>query len=520
MLDELKKRLSEFQSAFLPPVSEGECAEYDFNPDPLASVPFLEFAGRMPHKKSADISGSPLGIGFETLDRRTFEPSKTFPWLAESGVKHARCQTGWMRCETVPGQFDFGWLDEVVDGLASIGIRTWFSLSYGNPLYTPNREYAVAWEEARKTGKTVPGWARGYVAETPFYHGEESMTAWRRYVAALTTHFGGRVSEWEVWNEPEAFWLRNNRNVAVTEGIPKAARDYVEFVRDTASVVRSVLPDARIIADVAQTGTTYIRELGKNRLGEVIDVFSYHFYGNNPEDFLPERVAHIRANLEIPGKKLEVWEGESGRASGKSALFAMPSEYNQAKYLVRRHVSDIACGCSLTSFFTATDLLCYYPDGGDSHYGIIHARENRPKLAYFAMQSLGWLFDGLETAPEYFCAFTPLRKQQFCSVLPFSVKTLSLRRKGIPVFALWLPENVEISAQTVPGMIQVVTEDAPLLREPIFIDPIRRNVYGFRDGNPRRNMNFGSFIGAQEFGPISLPDYPVFISDASLFSGN
>lgn len=518
MFDKLKKTLAQSESALLPPVSEGECKEYDYNLDPLASVPFLKFAGRMPHKKSIDIRESALGIGYETLDRHTFEPATTFPWLAESGIKHARCQTGWMRCEKVPGQFDFAWLDEVVDGLSAIGIRTWFSLSYGNPLYTPNQQYEAAWKEAEKNGTMVPGWARGYVAETPYYHGEKAMTAWRRYVTAIATHFKGRVSEWEVWNEPEGFWIKDSQNIARTQGIPKAAHDYVEFVRKTASAVRSVIPDARIIANVAQTGTTYIRELGKNKLGEIIDIFSYHFYGNNPEDFLPERVSHIRANIEVSGKKLEIWEGESGRASGKSALFSMPSEYNQAKYLTRRHLSDIACGSALTSFFTATDLLCYYQDGSDSLYGIINARENKPKLAYYAMQALGWLFDGLELAPEYFCAFAPLQKQQFCSVLPFNIKVLSLRRKGVPVFAFWLPENVEISAQSVPGIIHITTEDAPPLRNPVFIDPIRRNVYAFCGGEPPRNMHFGSFIGAQEFGPISIPDYPIFVSDASLFS--
>ncbi|MDD5728099.1 MAG: hypothetical protein PHV59_06010, partial [Victivallales bacterium] len=407
--------------------------------------------------------------------------------------------------------------DEVVDGLAAIGIKTWFDLSYGHPDYTPNKAFEAAWEEARKTGKMVPGWARGYVAETPYYHGEKSMNAWRRYVTALATHFKGRVSEWEIWNEPEAFWLRDNQQVARTEGIPKAAHDYAEFVRDTAAVVRNVIPDARIIANVAQSGTTYIRELGKNRLGESIDIFSYHFYGNNPEHSLAERVAYIRANLAVPGRKLEIWQGESGRASGKSALFALPSEYTQAKYLARRHLCDLACGCSMTSFFTAADLLCYYRDGRDSCYGIINARENKPKLAFFAMQALGWLFDGLEPAPEYFCTFTPQHRSRFSSALPFRVKTLSLSRKGVPLFAFWLPENVDISAQTVPGTIHIVTDDAPLLRKPVFIDPVRRNVYAFSGKLRRGEINVSDFIGSQEFGPISIPDYPIFISDASLF---
>ncbi len=517
IMNRLKEILNESASELVSPDPGEDYKIYDFNPDPLASMPFLEFAGRLPGKDSLEIPESPLGIGFETLDRRTFEPLEILPLLVHTGVKHARCQTGWLRCEKERGKFDFAWLDEVVDGLAAIGIRTWFSLSYGNPLYTPDRKCEEAIAAAEKAGKPVPGWARGYVGLPPCYFGKEAMKGWLRYVKALAEHFRGRVSEWEVWNEPEACWRKNEDNVAAEEGIPAAARDYVNFVRVTAEAVRSVIPDAKMVADVAQTGTTYIRELGKNKLGEVIDVFSYHFYGSVPEDFLRNRIDHIRANLEIPGRKLEIWQGESGRASGKCSLFSMPTEYNQAKYLLRRHLSDFACGATLTSFFTAVDLLHYYTDCADSYFGIIHGRTRTPKLAYFAMRTLGWLFDGLKPAPEFFCGFEPLTFHQFRSSLPYNVKTLSMTRKGVPVFAFWLPENVDISAQTVPGILHITTEDVPLLKNPVFLDPIRGNVYAFRNEFAERNLNFSSFIGAQKFGPISIPDFPLLISDASLF---
>jgi hypothetical protein len=56
-----------------------------------------------------------LGIGFETLDRKFFDPKPTYEPLEKLGIKWARVQTGWSRCETTKGKYDFAWLDEIVD---------------------------------------------------------------------------------------------------------------------------------------------------------------------------------------------------------------------------------------------------------------------------------------------------------------------------------------------------------------------------------------------------------------------
>ena len=114
----------------------------------------------MPHKPSSAIASSPLSIGFETLDRDTFNPKDTFPWLAQSGIKRARCQTGWMKCEKTPGVYNFDWLDEVVDGLAAIGIETWFSVSFGHPVHTPAEQTDANTAESGQTEEpddNIPG---------------------------------------------------------------------------------------------------------------------------------------------------------------------------------------------------------------------------------------------------------------------------------------------------------------------------------------------------------------------------
>ena len=74
----------------------------------LAQTPSI---GRLKTRTSKSIASSPLSIGFETLDRKMFDPERTYPHLADLGVKWARCQTGWARTETTRDQYDFAWLD-------------------------------------------------------------------------------------------------------------------------------------------------------------------------------------------------------------------------------------------------------------------------------------------------------------------------------------------------------------------------------------------------------------------------
>src|SRR5512140_1692798 len=103
--------------------------------------------GKLKTRPSKAIAASPLSIGFETLDRKMFDPDRCYSHLGELGVKWARCQTGWARTETRCGEYDFAWLDSIVDNLLQVGVQPWFNLGYGNRIYTPGapHESAVGW---------------------------------------------------------------------------------------------------------------------------------------------------------------------------------------------------------------------------------------------------------------------------------------------------------------------------------------------------------------------------------------
>ena len=110
------------------------------------------------------------------------------------------------------GKYEFGWLDEAVDGLCEQGIRPWMCLAYGNPGVRGPEELGIAHIHRRGDAAGLGTLCDGRGAPLQ----------------------AGRVSEWEVWNEPN---LR---------GADQSAA-YAELLIRTAEAVRKVDPEAVII---------------------------------------------------------------------------------------------------------------------------------------------------------------------------------------------------------------------------------------------------------------------------------
>ena len=118
------------------------------------------------------------------------------------------------------GVYDFSWIDSIVDNLIARGMEPWIDLCYGNELYT-------------EMAKTVFG-----AVGCPPIFSEREKKAWHDYVAALVTHFRGRVKWYEIWNEPDGrhCW---KHGVNATET--------ALFNIDTAKVIKEADPEAKAI---------------------------------------------------------------------------------------------------------------------------------------------------------------------------------------------------------------------------------------------------------------------------------
>ena len=478
--------------------------------------------GRTPVRHSRDVKKSGLGIGYETLDRYAFDPGWTFKPIGETGVKWARCQTGWVRCEKEKGVYDFAWLDEVVDGLAAEGVETWFSVSYGNHLYTQCGKFERELAEAKATGGVAPGWARGCVGEGPVYYGEEAVEGWKRYVRAMARHFKGRVRVWEIWNEPEGFWRDQFEIAGRKYGVAKAAQDFAGFMRLTAAVIREEIPTARVSFNLAALSSGWVPVLAKAGIGEFIDIFNYHGYEPYPEAALDAMYAQVRALFRRPdGTPLEIWQGESGRSAGKSPDgICLPTQYSQARFIPRRVVSDLFHGAKVSSIYTVTDHPNTQPTRTASMYGVLNLDTRKPRHAWYTLQCLGWLCDGLEPAPENFVYFATRTNKEFTDHLPYAaVKTASFRRNGVPVLAVWQPQHVELNTRPLCGCIRFVIGDSiGKIRHPVMIDPVRCEVWDIASLFADRPADVRlTRLGIDTVNPFYALDYPLFITDISIF---
>ena len=347
----------------------------------------LKEIGRVTPKKSLDIKKSKMGIGFEKLDRNVFDPEKAYDKLAKVGVKWVRIQSGWQRTEREKGVYNFAWIDTVVDNLLARGMQPWICLCYGNDLYN---------EEA----KTV----FGAVGCPPIFN-DEQKTAWANYVKAIVKHFEGRITHWEVWNEPDGKWCWKH-------GVN--AEEYGRFAVATAEAVRAVNPAAKVIGGsiCLLDNMDFLDTALAAGMADAVDAITFHEYTPD-ESALFRHVPALRALAHSYNPNIKIIQGESGSQSRSDGAGAVRggawTQERQAKQCIRHAVADLMNDVEFSSYFSCMDMIealngtvgdkNSYLDYG--YFGILGADfdadgfasgEYSPKLSYYAYQNVCSVF--------------------------------------------------------------------------------------------------------------------------------
>ena len=452
--------------------------------------------GKMKIKPASAIADSRVSVGFECLDRELFDPGRCYDLLGRSGIKHARCQTGWNRCEKEKGVYDFRWLDDVVDQLLIRGVKPWFNVGFGNPLYMKNASSPTA------------------VGCVPLLYGEEALEAWKNYVAALAAHFRGRVTEYEIWNEPDLkdFWY---------PAAPDPAQ-YAALVDLTGEIICRADPAAKIGACASRAlpnredtaGFTW-RFLSRVRR---LDFFCYHNYEIMPEAYLDRGVAHLRAQLDASGHAAcELWNGECGypswfpKGSSMQPRGTQGSQRQQAVGHMRYIFLDADLGVKRTSIYSIVDhtMKLYqtasYQAPNPPRWGILEGGSYAPKKTYEALSRIATLLAG-ETGPSgyYFTAFTGKNTGDTTFI-----REAALLKAGRPLYAYWRPSHIEEEAPVLPGAVTPLTDGLydRALREPVLADPLDGCVYALDCVSDRGAVRVLS--------SAPLADYPLVICERS-----
>jgi len=419
--------------------------------------------GKLAVKNAAQIEKSHMSIGFECLDRDLFKPEMCYDPAAAAGIKHARVQTGWLKCEREKGVYNFAWLDEIVDNLIRRGILPWFNVGYGNPLYMPDTPFKSA------------------VGCVPVCYGEEVMAAWENYCTALAEHFRDRITHYEIWNESDikAFWYPGEPN----------GEQLAEMVKRSGRAIRKSQPDAQIGTCTAHAEPDYITDLFSNLSAGDIDFFAFHTY-----DHLPERSIEIEKQMPVAREimrehgfgHISLWMGEGGHASWHPVGHGQckeggGSEHRQAVWHLRRALLDLEAGLERTSLFLIADMWERPYEKATSvlakpaAQGILNGLTYTPKKAYETMGYLCTVLSGdVKLEP-------PFASLYFNSDIP--VKNVCFSVDGKRVFAYWLaiPVEEEDAEPRVLRPRKFTMMPTAAFRDPVMIDMFTGEVFAIED---------------------------------------
>ncbi len=403
-----------------------------------ASGPGLKHIGRLAVRHARDIESSHWSVGCETLDRDQARFSVYKDYVGELGVKHARLQSGWAKCEKQKGVYDFAWLDACVYGLNEQGVKPWICLCYGNPIYGSDRHL----------GAGVAAVAQN----------EEALAAWLNYVDATVSGYKDTVHQWEIWNEPNGH----------------GCEEYATLLMKTAETIQKIQRDAVImglsLAGVDVQFTKGVLEILKEHQHlDCIDYVTYHPYTRNPDSSY-RAVDTLKQLVESYSPTIKLYQGENGCPSileWTHALAQYPwTEYSQAKWFLRRLLGDRVRGIP-SSAFTIIDLR--YPNMLQS-FGLIRSNllhqfiYKRP--AYYGVQHVAGFFDD---------DVKPMGLLPYESDCPRTMAVAGFEKEGTSVVLVWYSDTVPSDALKW-DLIDVAIQGATF-HDPVYVELITGKVY-------------------------------------------
>jgi len=453
----------------------------DTSPDRVLTAlnPRLKIIGSVKPRSTLEIPASNWSIGCETVDRKYTDFDAYKSYLEPLGIKKIRFQTGWARCETEKGVYDFKWIDDVVDYCEPRGIKVWMELSYGNPIYAGG-------------GDT---YLKGKLPVS-----EEAYAGWKAWVTAMAKRYSDRVDEWEVWNEP-------NLHKANT---PELTADFNVM---TAEILKQHNPDAKI-AGLAMAGCNaewfdkFIKRIDEQKALDLFTWMTLHGYPRNPDDLYGGFGAAKRV-LEKYTKTVKIRQGESGCPSEKQTQLALSnyewSELKQCKWDLRRMMGDL--GRDFESMvFAMMDMIYAGKDAQViNRKGLLRTDTNhqveKVKMAYYAVQNTVAIFDStLELVKD---AEISVDYKNRTSAYLYSKK-----EGNGQLLVLWDRSGIP-SDEVVTGSAKITVKECTI-KEPVWVDLITGRIYEFPKERISRDGN------ATSFADVPVYDAPVLIVEKNI----
>lgn len=317
---------------------------------------------------------NPFGMNLSLTTRHTAEsrlPGATA--AAAAGIGWTREEFSWDRIEPSPGVFQWDETDAAVSVAEQHGLKVLGLIAY-----------SARWARIDPNQTTSP---------------PRDPEQYARFVAAVVSRYKGRVSHWELWNEPDSpvFWPPKPNAAAYATLLSAAYR-----AAKTADPSSTILNAGLLIGMNHRGYWDYLDQWAQAGGSRSVDAFAWHAYCDpqSPEQGgYPSIQRELRRRLDAAGLgKTSLWLTEQGWATianyNKSVSFE-----DQAAYVVRAHV------LALSEPNVATFFWFLFRDGGnresdpEQSFGILHP-DGSPKPAFCMYVVMTSLLRGARPVPE------------------------------------------------------------------------------------------------------------------------
>ncbi len=327
----------------------------------------------------AGLSAGPVGCAGASCDAKR---AAFFALLGDLGIHKIRTDLRWSDVEPKRGTFDFSGTDRIVGAARAAGVEVLGILDYG-----------ASWATTHNDALYPPD------------HLDDFVT----FATTLATHYDGQVSEYEVWNEPNAgfsFWKSSFGGDAKVWG---------DLTKRTADALRK-LP-LKTPVTIAPGGTVYLSQLvpilppgiipagtdfardafAQNPgLAASTNAFAFHGYDSYPPRNAPEsaalgevqlgtKIESTRAMLKNAGAGARpLWLTEIGWPTANGV-----DEAAQARWSVRSLLLGALGGLDAIYLYTLYDgdsppAFSFAPEGS---FGLAHA-DGTAKASFRAVKGL------------------------------------------------------------------------------------------------------------------------------------
>lgn len=391
-------------------------------------------AAKTGDRKSSTPEMRPMTFSLDSIGMHTLSPGRHWPQVPFGSIRPAGASWGAM--EPAKGQFDWHSLD------------TWVAQSESHHVQLDYVFVNTPRWASTKPDEPCPGHREGCAAPP-------NPDDFAEFVTALVTRYRGKISSYELWNEPNGsgFWT----------GSPK---QMVELAARAYPIIKSIDPAAIVTSPaVSSSGWPLSHDAWLDQYlaaggGKFADVIAWHGYaGRNDRPALPpEGLAdQITALRKVLAKhdlsQLPIWNTEGGW--GKDAQ--LPDENAQAAFLVKWFLIN----------FTNGIARAYWYQWDNPQWGTLWREgSGMTPAGEAAQQVVSWLEGTTAAAP---CA--PVRGSQLweCAL-----------QKGDKLYRVaWsasgettLPDVNNVVAVTVTGEArqQVAKQPLVITSQPVLID--------------------------------------------------